>query len=369
MTHSTTRALLRALIAAALAIPLWLSATPASPQEKPRKDADENKAKSQPGEDALTRALERRLGGKASLDDVMVDLRWRFEGDYTSVRIFGDGVGVWNHKVGFRISRAQARALIKKFASARFGSLPDSAGEEESRVLTGRILVSAGAVRKIVSQMADGAQSPVLSDLALSVLHAGKKASADGVRASSFEDGFAKQLSGKLGPGALDVHIVRKSHGGESAAPETWDLRIYGSYVYDREIGGAHGPDSTWQLRLPTAAFQALVRDLSAADIGTLPRNLYAPAYTDLDVTLLDQHRNIQAREFAGMTPQTHGEKQAAFDRLEKTLDALRERVLKEGHKVDAVDLLGPAREEHEREREDKDRDKDKDNYKDKDRD
>ena len=62
------------------------------------------------------------------------------------------------------------------------------------------------------------------------------------------------------------------------------------------------------------------------------------------------------------MTPQTHGEEQAAFDRLEKALEELRDRALKEGRKVEAVNLIGPAREEHEREREsDKDRDKDKD--------
>jgi len=199
-------------------------------------------------------------------------------------------------------------------------------------------------------------------DPAQSVLRAGQKASADGVRASSFEDGFATQLSGKLGPGALDLHILRKSLSGAGSASETWDLRIYGTYVYEREIGGAHGPDSTWQLHLSTSAFQALIRELSAADIGKLPGNLYAPMYTDLDVTLLDQHKNVQARDFAGMTPQTHGEEQAAFDRLEKALEELRDRALKEGRKVEAVNLIGPAREEHEREREsDKDRDKDKD--------
>jgi len=349
MTHPTTRVLGRALLAVTLAVSMGIA--PLDAREKPRKD-----------EDALTLALDRRLSGNASLDDVMVDIRWRFEGEYTSVRLFGDGVGVWKHKVGFRVSRAQARELIKKFASAGFGSLPDSAGEEESRVLTGRILVSAGAVRKFVSQMADGPQSPLLLDLAQSVLRAGQKASADGVRASSFEDGFATQLSGKLGPGALDLHILRKSLSGAGSASETWDLRIYGTYVYEREIGGAHGPDSTWQLHLSTSAFQALIRELSAADIGKLPGNLYAPMYTDLDVTLLDQHKNVQARDFAGMTPQTHGEEQAAFDRLEKALEELRDRALKEGRKVEAVNLIGPAREEHEREREsDKDRDKDKD--------
>lgn len=361
MIQPETRVFARALLAA-LAVFLCLS--PLQAQEEPRKDKDEDAGSSKPtsGDDALTRALERRLGGKASLDDVMIDIRWRFENEYASGRLFGDGVGVWNRAVGFHVPRAQARALIAKFASAHFGSLPDNAGDAESRSLTGRIIVSAGAVRKTVSQMADGPQSPVLKNLAENVLRLCKKTAAkEGIRVSSFEDGFAEQISGKLGAGALELHMLRKpAKGGASFA--AWDLRVYGAYVYDREIGGERGPDTTWQLHLPAADFKALARNLSKAEIGTLPGNLYAPVYTDLEVSLLNQHKNVQARSFAGMTPQTHGERQEAFDGLEKTLEALRDRVLKHGKKVEAIGLINPGEhEEHEREEREKENEKEKD--------
>jgi hypothetical protein len=347
MTHAKTRVLVRALLAAAFALPLCLSSL--SAQEKPREDED---AKT-PSEDALTRALQRRLAGKQSLDDVMIDVRWRFENEFASARLFGDGVGAWNRSVGFRVPRAQAKALIAKFAAARFGSLPDSAGDEESRSLTGRIIVSAGAVRKSIEQMADGPQSPVLSGLAESLMRLSKKAAADGgVRVSSFEDGFAAQSSGKLGPGALELRFFRRPQPGGSPSPGAWELRINGAYFYVRNLGGAGSPDSTWQLHLSSADFNALVGELSKIQIGTLPVNLYAPIYTDLEISLLNQRKNIQARQFAGMTPQTHGERQEAFDRFEKLLETLRERVLKQGKKVEAVGLVGPPREEHEKERE-----------------
>jgi hypothetical protein len=349
MTHSTTRGLAPALLAAAL-VALWSPFLDA--QEKPRKDEDAKTS----SEDALTRALERRLAGTSSLDDVMVDIRWRYENDYVRARLFGDGVGVWNRSVGFRVPRAEARSLIRKLAAVRFGSLPDSEGEEEARVLTGRIIVSAGAVRKTVSQMADGEQSPVLADIAQRLLRLCKKAAEGGVRVSSFQDGFANQISGKLGPSALDLHLQRKPAAAGKAAAETWTLRISGVYVYDRELGGPGGGDVTRQLRLSAADFRALARELSADDIGALPGNLYAPIYTDLNVSLLDQRKNIQARDFAGMTPQTHGERQQAFDRLVQTLEALRERVLKEGRKVEAIDIVGAEHREHEKEN-DTDRD------------
>jgi hypothetical protein len=350
MTHPTTRVLAPALLAAALAVSLW--SPPLDGQEKPRKPED---AKSS-SEDALTRALERRLASTSRLGDVMVDIRWRYENDYVRARLFGDGVGVWNRSVGFRVPPAEARSLIRKFAAVHFGSLPDSAGEEESRVLTGRIIVSAGAVRKTVSQMAEGEQSPELSELAQRILRLSKKAAEGGVRVSSFQDGFAQQISGKLAPGALEVHVQRKPATGGKAGPEAWTLRISGGYAYDRELGSARRSDVTRQLRLSAADFLALVRELFAANVGALPGNLYAPIYTDLDVTLLDQHKNIQARDFAGMTPQTHGERQQAFDRLVEALEALHSRMLRDGRSVEAIDLVGPDHREHEREN-DPDRD------------
>jgi hypothetical protein len=48
-------------------------------------------------------------------------------------------------------------------------------------------------------------------------------------------------------------------------------------------------------------------------------------------VAILKYSRTIAGRRFLGMTPQTHGEKQAAFDRITAALEALHARVEKEG--------------------------------------
>lgn len=338
----------------AIVMALPLSALAGSGTENPA----EEHGKKNP-EDPLTRSLEKRLKKGSSLDDVMIDVRWRFEGEYVSVRLFGNGVGIWKRETLFRIPPADARSLVRKLAAAKFGALPDTLGEVEARVLTGRVIVVAGAVRKTVSQEADGPQLATVTDIAQTLLQAGKAAAAkDGVRVSSFAEGFGALGDGRLAPEALDLFVRRKTLQTPGGTAEDWDLRLRGGRVYDRIIGGAGHGDVTRALALSPGEFEELARELAAADVATLPLNLYSPVYTDLDVTLLNQSRKIQARQFAGMTAATHGAKQQAFDSLMKSLVALHARAVKEGRVIEAVDVVNATREEsrgREKEREEND--------------
>lgn len=58
-----------------------------------------------------------------------------------------------------------------------------------------------------------------------------------------------------------------------------------------------------------------------------LPVNLYSPRYQDLEIRVLNRRVLLQARRFAGLTPETHGEKQARFDALVAAIEAVRNRV------------------------------------------
>ena len=333
----------------AIVMTLPLSALSGSRAENPAEEHGKKNA-----EDPLTRSLEKRLKKGSSLDDVMIDVRWRFEGEYVSVRLFGNGVGVWKREVLFRIPPADARNLIRKVAAAKFGALPDTLGEQEARVLTGRVIVVSGAVRKTVSQEADGPQSAPVTDIARSLLQAGKAAAAkDGVRVSSFAEGFGALGDGRLAPEALDLFVRCKTLQTAGEAAEDWDLRLRAGRVFDRVIGAA-GHGVTRVLVLSPGEFEALARELAAADLATLPLNLYSPTYTDLEVTLLNQSRKIQARQFAGMTAATHGVKQQAFDSLMTAIAALHARAVRAGRVVEAVDVVKAVREKESREREGK---------------
>ncbi|MFQ5733643.1 MAG: hypothetical protein ACE5KM_17030, partial [Planctomycetaceae bacterium] len=56
--------------------------------------------------------------------------------------------------------------------------------------------------------------------------------------------------------------------------------------------------------------------------------------YTDFNVTVLNHRKSMQARRFARLTPQTHGEKQKQFDRIFTAMQKLHQRVVKEGKAV-----------------------------------
>ena len=50
-----------------------------------------------------------------------------------------------------------------------------------------------------------------------------------------------------------------------------------------------------------------------------------------MSVTILKSSRTIAGRRFLGMTPESNGDKQKAFDRIVAALEALHARVEKDG--------------------------------------
>ena len=66
---------------------------------------------------------------------------------------------------------------------------------------------------------------------------------------------------------------------------------------------------------------------LAAARPEDLPVNLYSTWYQDLEIRVLNRKKTLQARRFANLTPETHGEKQQRFDRLVTALEELEKRL------------------------------------------
>ena len=57
-------------------------------------------------------ALAKRIRGEARLDDVRVDVEWPLAGKLTSARVYGRGVGIWDRRAQFRLSRLRAVAVL-----------------------------------------------------------------------------------------------------------------------------------------------------------------------------------------------------------------------------------------------------------------
>lgn len=302
--------------------------------------------------DVITPLLQKRLAGKGSLDDVVVDVRWPVDGAYTSTRIYGDGAGIWKREFQIRLSKTEVRRLVQLLVKERFGSLPLTSGGDEGKsekALKGRVIVLVGPVSRRASQFDAGDQSPELEEIAREVVETSAKAAASGqVAITSLSDGLAKVESGALSPETLHLEVRRRV---ATIGSEGWRLWGDGRRLYDVVTEKTGRPSSARALVLSSKDFSSLAKSIADADPGNLPQNLYAAQYTDVLIQLLNKSRHIQGRQFSGMTATTHGEKQAAFDRLVETLAALHARAQKQGRVVSLPDQRDAEIENREHER------------------
>jgi hypothetical protein len=294
----------------------------------------------------LDAALEERLRGKASLDDLEIEASWQLEPGNRSARVFGNGVGIWQDSKQFRLSREQVLTLVKKLVDAKVGTIAQpgakpkptataSPAKAPLRVL-GELKVVAGSAEKSLHQLTRGEQSEALRALVVDILAFCEKASAGGVEASGLADGLAKLSDGVLAPETFSAIVRRQAPASEPSA-ESWLLRVNGRRVTDRLMPKNAPPPPPRILVLSDADFRDLVGKLKGDDPASLPNNLYAPANTDVTLEVLGRDRSIPARPYLNVTAETHGEKQKSFERIYALFDALHKRVQADGKAAPAT--------------------------------
>ncbi len=299
--------------------------------------------------DPITSALQERIEGKAGLEDVRVDVFWSRDGMATTVRVFGDGVGIWQREAQFQLSRARVLDILRVIQGARFGSMPDQFGEgEEGRKnegprLKGRLVVRAGAARKSTLQLVDGEQSERFSRLVEKILEICRGPARKGIGAASMTDALGLLASGGLSPEVLEVAFQRrldpKDRGGSGP---NWTLRLEGLHATEEQLDSGKPQSPGRALVLSPGEFRGLAALLSESGPSSLPQSLYAASYTDFTIEVFKYSRTITGRRFLGMTPETHGDKQKAFDRICTAMLALHARVEKEGAVVPAPTVVQP---------------------------
>lgn len=340
----------------------------------PAQDADKD---AKPAPDRMTAALDARIAGKVSLDDVRIDAFWSQNGKGSSIRIYGNGVAICDERLQFTVKKSDVIALLTLLRKAHFGAMPEHYGEgeedeeHEGPRLKGRVSVRAGHLFKSVLQLVDGEQSAEFEALALKILATCQGAAQNGTGAASIADGLEKLTSGSLAPESLEIRFQRRVKASATNPGDAWILELEGRRVTDSRMPPGKMPPPARRLTLSEAEFQALTKLLVETDAGKIPINVYAPEYTDLTITLLGRTRFISGRKFLNMTSETHGERQKAFDRIDEAMGALHDRVEKEGQTVKlppkpsaASSAAAEKEKEKEREREREGKRGDKDNRK-----
>lgn len=281
--------------------------------------------------DPLAHALDAALAS-GSWTDLQIDSECQDE-DFRleSVRLYGTGAGIWNGERQFAVPRERLLGALEALRRAGFGSMRETHGGREDPGAIGlelvcRVRVVLDGVEKQSYQLSKGRQSAELRQLAEQILGVGRELGPSGVAAASLEDGLGKLARGELAPEALTLQLQRQAE--DPRSPEGgWILRVEGG----KGQVSLHSPETGWteprRTRLSAEDVAALARVLLEARPEDMPVNLYSSWYQDLEIRVMNRKTSLQARRFANLTPETHGEKQERYDRLVAALEELEKRL------------------------------------------
>jgi hypothetical protein len=283
-------------------------------------------------ETGFARTLDAALSRK-SWEDLRLDAECRDEErQIRTAKLFGNGIGIWNRERQFPISRERLLGLLEEVRRSGFGTMPESFGGDKNSEpdwklqMICRVRVALDGVEKQSFQLSEGTQSDKLKQLAERILAVGAELGPSGVGATSLEDGLGKIARGALAPETLTFQLLRQSED-PKVLEGGWILRIEDGKVQVSLPSAKDAWTTPRQLPLAREDAVAFAGRLAAARPDDLPVNLYSTWYQDLEIRVLNQKKNLQARRFANLTPETHGEKQKRFDELIAAVEALREKV------------------------------------------
>jgi hypothetical protein len=305
-------------------------------------------------EGAFCKALEGTIEGRLPLDQVHLGVTDGGGSGWRSLVLYGDGVGVWKGAKQFKVKPKAVKKMLRMLEKAHFCTLESEAGEADEPRVTRGITLVVGDLTKTVMQVEDKegereaggheagkpeAGKPVvgkrgaeereaeeregaahtLETLAPRLLDACEKQGEAGIVAASLQDGLDKVRDGVLAPEVLSVSINVPERGKGGG----WIIQLHGrqAAVMSRDEKEGYGPKRL--ARLTEAEFAALATSLAGSGVAALPLNVYSPSYADLSVGVMNHRRSLQARAFAGMTPDTNRPAQQAFERLRAQLHDL----------------------------------------------
>ena len=287
-------------------------------------------------------ALERAIANPDARDSVRVHMECRREQELMAFVAFGNGVAVWNRARQFRLSTEAITSMLVAFRDSGFSDLAESFGGRATAdprlpataqdpgnalVLSCRVGLEIAGLTKEVVQEVEGEQSPELRQLADRLFAIGAGASDQGVLAASVSDGLAKIGRGELAGETLSLLVHRKPR----LEGQGFLLHLSGLRASVRLYDPVAGYGERRFLRLTGEEAATLAAGLAASNPDRFPQNLFAQDYTDLTVEVLDRKISVQARQFARLTPATHGEIQTDFDQALSLLEQVVQRIAEAG--------------------------------------
>jgi len=255
--------------------------------------------------------LEKSLEVMRKDSDARSNLRIVVEGNLgqglTRLTIYGRGIGIWNGERQFALKSKQVREAIDLLIDAKFTGMPerfafeDEKDERQAPIKLVRVVtVSTGDISKTVLQDDRGPLSKTFESLVKNLVALCREPAAEGISASSLEDGLEKVAKGRLAPETLVINAnAPQIRSFESQAGQGWLLTLQHAILSLRSQILDEGVREIGERRLPPGEVEKLAAELLAAGAPDLPPNVNTSGYTQLSIRVLDQQVRTMARTYA----------------------------------------------------------------------
>ncbi len=300
------------------------------------------------GRDAeLSRRLDDLLTASETVSTWKVSIDYLGEKDRRvhKIRLWADGVGIWDDESQFRLKPAERLAVLKAFRDHGFCGINDELVKEGSgrrkspngMLQEQSVTLAIGKVTKTVTHVVstfgvfadvEEAARPLVA-LVSAVRKTCEGPAKKGVRAKDLADGLAKVADGRLPDVALRVSVSSPLEAGGGG----WMTRLEGRDVTASVATKGKGWSEPASLRLSVEELRELVRQVAAAKPGTFPQNIHDEGYTDFTVAVLDRSVIVQARPFASLDPMKQGAVRAGSRAVLAAVRKVHDRALAEAAK------------------------------------
>ena len=240
------------------------------------------------------------------------------ENGQRSLELFPSGVAVWKHRTQNTLSPAARASLLEILREQKFAELAPSYGgkgkpglEGAALRITCRVALELDGLEKTSVQQADGEQSAELAALADELLDRVEPLAADGVTADDLEDWLSKLAGGELAAEILRLRFVRLPDKGDGEILSMRDgLESRKAYAPGRHIG-----DESVS-KITSDRLAAVVKVLLAADVASLPLNLWSAEHVELEVSVFDYRTTVIGRDFSRLASDKESDAGKRFARL-----------------------------------------------------
>ena len=245
--------------------------------------------------------------------------------------IYGRGIGIWNGKRQFALESKKVREAVDLLLEAKFTRMPERFAFKEEKderpmpvELVRVVTVTVAGISKTVLQDDRGPLSKTFESLVEDLVALCQEPAAEGISASSLEDGLEKVAKGQLAPETLLINVnAPQLRSFESQEGQGWLLNLQHATLSLRSQVLDVGVREVGERVLPPREVEKLAGALLKAGVSELPSQVNTTGYTQFTIRVLDQQVRIMAREFA-TEPDAEAKKVAkSFAGIRRTLHDL----------------------------------------------